>query len=650
MAAAALLAMLAIICFDVLMRYVFNSPTTWATEIATYLLVAIAFLGMAYTHLQGAHIRMDFLISAVSPITRTTLTLIAEWLGFIFVAFAAWQSVVMTWENFVNGTRIFSLLYTPVYLPQIPIAIGFIAFGLAILANILRHSPPRAPAWLVPAFVVVLAAALALLGARPALAFGGPFDWGSILIVAATLVVAGVLSGWRVLFGVVAILLGVAVVLVVGRDVGPGSVIAIEAAITLFFLAIGVRVGLALGLVGLTSLYFLLSSPAPITLAERSWQSVNSFTLTAVPMFVLMGALLLRSGLSEQVFEALAKWMGRFPGGIAHAGVGACTIFAAVSGSSLATAATMGIVACPEMEKRGYNPKLAYGSIAAGGTLGILIPPSIAMIIYGSTVGAPVATLFIAGIVPGALLALSFMGVVFVWALIDRNAAPRGERFSWRARFAALLDILPIALLIGAVLGVLYAGVATPTEAGAMGAMAALAICYFRRRLDRVVLLEVLLETVRVTAFLFLIIVGAAILTHSFDYLRLPKILVEAVTAADLSPLLVMIAISLVYIVLGMFIDSISMMVMTLPVIFPVVVGMGFDPIWFGVVVVILMEIGLITPPVGMNLFALRGIGERASMTDIVHGVIPFALIMVLGVVLLYWQPGLATWLPATMR
>ena len=651
LSAGLLLAMLGMICFDVFMRYVLNAPTTWATEISTYVLVAIALLGTAYTQRVDGHIRVEVLLLNLGDDKRRRLLLVTAWIGLVFLAFAGWQAVVMVWENYVNGTRIFSLLYTPIYLPQIPIAVGLFAFALALLAEIRRLSPVLAP-WreaAMVALIVVLIVGLWLMGARPARAFGTVFDWGSLWIAAGVAVGVLLWSGWRTCLIVLGVFVAAAVLFYLARGADIGTIVAIQAVVTLGLLALGVPVSLALGLIGLLGIYFLLPSPAPITIAERSWDSINSFTLTAVPMFVLMGALLLRSGLSDQVFDAMVKWLGRFPGGIAHAGVGACGVFAAVSGSSLATAATMGMVACPEMLKRGYSPRLAYGSIAAGGTLGILIPPSVAMIIYGSTVGAPIATLFIAGIVPGVLLVLGFMAVVFVWAVLRPAAAPLSERYDWQTKLRALLQVLPITLLIAGVLGALYAGIATPTEAGAMGAAAALLICLARGRLDGPTLLTVLLETVKVTSFLFVIIIGASILTYSFDYLRLPTLLVEAVRDANLSPWMVMLAISLLYIVLGMFIDSISMMVMTLPVLFPLVVAVGFDPIWFGVVLVILMEIGLITPPVGVNLFVLRGLSGDVAMKEIVYGVIPFMLLMMAAVVLLYAAPGLATWLPAQM-
>ena len=643
--------MLAIICYDVALRYLLNSPTSWSTEIATYLLVAMAFLTAAWAQREGAHIRVELLVDLLGGEARRTLELVAAWVGAGFLAFVAWQSVAMTYDNWLNGVRIFSLLNTPVYLPQIPVAFGLAAFMLATLADIHRLRPPT-EAWREWAgFALVPATAIALwqLGLRPPKAFGGVFDWGSIVLLAALLAVCLLWSGRRAaLLTLVALVVGAAL-FALSRKAGVGWIVTAQIVATLAALCLGVRISLALGLVGLLGVYFLLPSPTPITLAERAWESINTFTLTAVPMFVLMGALLLKSGISDMVFDALAKWLGRLPGGLAHAGVGSCGIFAAVSGSSLATAATLGIVACPEMIRRGYSPRLAYGSIAAGGTLGILIPPSIPMIIYGTATGAPIATLFIAGIVPGILLVLAFMATILVWAVVYRDSAPRAEGVGWSERFASLLQILPIMLMIGAVLGVLYAGVATPSEAGAIGAAAAAVVCLARRRLGVRDFFAMLLETAKVSSFLFVIVVGASILTYGFDYLRLPALLVDTVRGAQLQPWVVMLVICIVYIILGMFLDSISMMVMTLPVLFPLIVSVGFDPIWFGVVLVILLEIGLVTPPVGMNLFVLRGLSGAVPLKEIAWGATPFAIIMTASIAVFYLLPDLVTWLPRKM-
>ncbi len=360
---------------------------------------------------------------------------------------------------------------------------------------------------------------------------------------------------------------------------------------------------------------------------------------------------MLRSGVSDDLFDAFAKWFGRVPGGFAHAGIGACSIFSAVSGSSLATASTIGMVACPEMERRNYAPKLNYGAIAAGGTLGILIPPSIAMIIYGSVVGVPVTRMFMAGVLPGLVMTAGFMGLVLVWSLLRPEAAPRSEiSVSWAEKFRAVRSISPMLLLIVGVLGALYAGIATPTEAAAVGALGAFLLCAVRGRLDAHGIAEALRETAKVTSFLLFIVIGASVLSYVFDFVRLATELVRAVEAAGLLPWTTLILVALVYIVLGMFMDPISMMVMTLPVVYPLIVAQGFDPIWFGIVLVILIEIGLMTPPVGMNLYVLQGVNPKARPSDIMLGALPFIGVMLAVLVLLAAFPQIATWLPQTLR
>lgn len=642
-----LFALLAITCYDVGLRYLLNSPTSWATEISTYILVAVAFLGASYAHLKDRHIRVEVIPERFAGAIRR-LDVTAAWAAFIFVAVSAWQALLYVRSDYVNGTRAFSLLVTPLYLPEIPVAVGLLLLACAVLREAYGLAPPpdkvrERGGWLL---LAAMAVALWQLGARPRPIGAIGLDSGSLIVVVAAVLAAWLWSGWPTALSL-GILAGVAALLYLARGLGVGVLVAILGLGSIALMVIRVRIAFALGLVGLAGMYFLLPSPQPQILAERAWSSTNAFTLTAVPMFVLMGGFLLRSGLSDMVFDALVMWLGRFPGGLAHAGVGACAIFAAVSGSSVATAATIGMVACPEMVKRGYSPRLTYGSMAAGGTLGILIPPSIPMIIYGSMVGTPVTALFIGGIIPGIMLTLAFMGVILIWTTMHIGAAPKSERVSWAERWRSLLDILPISLLILAVLGSLYAGVATATEAGALGALCALLACVVRRRLRWRDMKEIFLETAVVTSFLLVIIVGASILTYIFEYLRLPQILVEGVQAAGLGRGLVMTALVILYVILGGFIDSISMMVMTLPVVFPLVTSLGFDPVWFGIVLVILLEVGLVTPPVGMNVFVMRGLSGQTSIKEIFAGAMPFAAIMLLALVLLYFVPQLVTWLPS---
>jgi len=282
--------------------------------------------------------------------------------------------------------------------------------------------------------------------------------------------------------------------------------------------------------------------------------------------------------------------------------------------------------------------------------LGIMIPPSIAMIIYGSTVGAPIDLLFIAGIVPGLLLAVGFMAAALVWSLVVPGSAPKGERYPMGEKLASLVNVLPFATVIVAVLGSLYAGIATPTEAGAMGVAMAIVLCVVFRAFTWKMLYEVAVETVTVTSFILLIVTCAAVLSWVFDYLRLPRALVESVRDAKLAPWMVITLVSIIYVVLGMFVESISMMLMTLPVTYPLVIALGFDPLWFGIFLVIMVEVGLITPPVGMVLFVLKGSGGDVSLKDIATGALPFVGVILAFVAVMYVYPGLIAWLPAKIR
>lgn len=650
--ALAVLVMTGIVCYEVFSRYVLNEPTYWVTEVATYILVGMVFVALATAQKAGTHIQVELLLGALTPPVRARVDLVASWIGCFLVVFAAWQMIAFNYQEFVHDTRDWGLLSTPQWIPQSPVSLGFIAFALAILADIYRTKAPRTAAarWIVPVTGVALAIILSMLGPLTVPIAGTRFDWGTVAISVAFVIAALAWSGPRITLAVVAILASLALVFWSARDLSLVPIGILLVATMLFLLLLGVRIALALGTAGMLGLYFLLPQAQLSVLAERSWSSVNSFTLTAVPMFVLMSALLLRSGVTTDMFDALVRWFGRTPGGLAHASVGASAIFAAVSGSSLATAATLGTVACPEMIRRGYSARLTYGVTAAGATLGIMIPPSIAMIIYGSTVGAPINVLFIAGIVPGLILALGFMGGVLVWSTAVPGAAPRGDAYTWREKTSSLIGMAPFATVIVTVLGSLYAGIATPTEAGALGAAIAFALCALRRKLSRDMLYGTALETVRVTSFLLLIVVGAAILSWVLDYLRLPRTLVEVVRAAELARWTVVAVIALLYIVLGMFVESISMMLMTLPVTFPIVTALGFDPIWFGIFLVVMVEVGLITPPVGLVLFVLRGLSVDVPLKEIVYGVLPFVGIILSFVVLIYFFPEIIGWLPNQMK
>lgn len=643
--------MTAIVTYEVVSRYLFNAPTTWVTEISTYLFVAIVFLGLAEAQRSNAHVRVEVLVDRLAGDRRAFVELIGLWLGVLFVTITAWHSARFTFLEYVHDARDWGLLSTPQWIPQVPMTVGYLLFIAALLRDIYDLRPPRAALaqWALPVAALALAVALLAMGRSDVRIPGTRLDLGTIAICAAVLVGMLAWSGPRVSAAVVVIFGGLSLLFYFSRGSSQLWLGTLLAGTLVLLLVLGVRVAFAMGIAGLVGLYFLLPLTQLQVLADRSWTSINTFTLTAVPSFVLMGALLSRSGITAELFDALVRWFGRTPGGLAHASVAASATFAAVCGSSLATAATLGSVAAPEMVKRGYSPRLTYGVLAAGATLGILIPPSIAMIIYGNVVGAPVTHLFLAGIIPGLLLSGLFMMTVAVWTVASPASVPRGDSYGLREKLSATVAVLPFLILIAAVLGSLYLGIATPTEAGAVGAVVALIMAVYRRRLSWTDFYETLLDTVKVTSFIMLIVVGASVLSWVFDFLRLPRAMVQLVTDAQLEPWLVMTIIAAVYLVLGCFIESIAMMLMTLSVTFPIIVAIGLDPIWFGVVLVVLVEIGLITPPVGLVLFVLKGMSDRVSLREIAYGVAPYLFVMLGFIALLYVFPDIVTWLPKTI-
>jgi C4-dicarboxylate transporter, DctM subunit len=417
----------------------------------------------------------------------------------------------------------------------------------------------------------------------------------------------------------------------------------------LVLLLLGQHIAFALLLSAFLGYYFLLGGPLPGTIGVTAFNLTYNFVLTAIPLFIFMGEIILRTGFSLKLYHGLARWFQLLPGGLLHSNIAACSVFSAVCGSSVATAAAIGTVALPELEKRGYDGRLSAGSLAAGGTLGPLIPPSIALIIYGVITQTSIVRLFMAGVLPGLLLAALFMAYIGVRVAMDRSLAPAEEHVSWRERLLGLAEIVPVACLIVVVLGGIYAGIMTPTEAAAVGALGALILAAAFRTLSWAILWVALKETARSTAFIMFIIVGAMLLGVVLANLRVPSALAEGVRAAPLTPLMVMLLIYAMYFFMGMFFDGISMMIITLPVIFPVVVALGYDPVWFGVAFVIIMEVGLLTPPVGLNLYVIYGVSKHRPFSDVAIGSAPFFVVMLVALALVHAFPQLSLWLPSAL-
>ncbi len=422
--------------------------------------------------------------------------------------------------------------------------------------------------------------------------------------------------------------------------------IATAVLVLLALLALAIPVAASLGLLGVILAAFYAPLPLTLAIGEVSWSTSNSFLLVAIPFFVLLGEILLRSGMAERMYAALVKWMPWLPGGLMHSNIAACAMFAATSGSSVATAATIGTVAIGEIDKRGYNERLFLGTIAAGGTLGILIPPSINMIVYGVLTDASIPKLYLAGILPGVLLAGAFSLTVLVLCLLRPGWAGQRMSATWAERIQSLPDLLPPIVIFLAVIGSIYAGLATATESAALGVIAALAVAAWTRRLTLGVLKEAFEGTMRTTAMIMAILVAAYFLNFIITSIGLAGAINRLITALDLSSGELLALVIVFYVVLGMVMETLSMMVATVPVIAPIMFKAGFDPVWFGVIVVMLMETAMITPPVGINLYVVQGLRTRGTVTDVIVGAAPFVVALAAMIAVLSFWPGLALWLP----
>ncbi|MGE4046514.1 MAG: TRAP transporter large permease [Acetobacteraceae bacterium] len=409
----------------------------------------------------------------------------------------------------------------------------------------------------------------------------------------------------------------------------------------------GVAVAAVLGNLGLILDGLFMGGRLQLALGEFIWDKSQEFILVAVPMFILLGEIILRAGIAERMYAAVAQWLSWLPGGLMHANIGSCALFAASSGSSVATAATVGTVAYPEIRRRGYNERLFLGSLAAGGTLGILIPPSINLILYGLLTDTSVPELYLAGIIPGVLLAVLFMVTIVIGCLIRPSWGGNVVAISMRQRIRTLPDLLPPIALFLAVVGTIYAGVATPTEAAAIGVVFALVIAAWHRALSVSMLCQAFEGTMRTTAMIMLIVLAALFLNFVLGFMGVTRELTRYIDALGLSPTATMLIIIVFYLLLGMVMETFAMMLTTVPLIFPIVVGMGYDGVWFGILLTVLMETGLITPPIGINLYVVHGIrGGSGRFNDVSIGSIPFVVSMLVMVAILMVFPQLATWLP----
>jgi len=410
-------------------------------------------------------------------------------------------------------------------------------------------------------------------------------------------------------------------------------------------------VGFVMALVGFVGFGSLVNFNAALNLIARDVFDVfGSYNLTVIPLFVLMGQLAFHSGISSRLFDAAYKFIGHLPGGLAMASIGACAGFSAICGSTNATAATMAAAALPEMKRYGYKPGLATGVVAAGGSLGILIPPSVIFIVYGIMTQQSIGKLFVAGILPGILLTLLFMATISLWVTLKPELAPKGPRFTLREKIASLSGLVETLILFIIIMGGLFVGFFTPTEAGAVGAFATLAIAVVRRQIDWKGFTAALVETTRISCMILVIVMGATIFGHFLAITRIPFEIAGWISGLKLSSWMIMMFIILAYLVGGCLIDSLALIMLTVPIFFPVVNHLGYDPIWFGVVIVLITQIGVITPPVGINVYVVSGVARDVPLGVIFRGVLPLLAALVVGTFLLIPFPQIALFLPALMK
>ena len=421
-------------------------------------------------------------------------------------------------------------------------------------------------------------------------------------------------------------------------------------AILFVLLFLGLPIGFGMMLVGLGGFAYLVAwGPALALLGQTAFDTVLTYSLSVVPLFILMGKLITEARLSDELYRACYAFLGRWRGGLAMATVAACGGFSAVCGSSLATAATMAKVAVPSMRQYGYADSLAAGSIAAGGTLGILIPPSVILVLYGIMTENDIGALFVGGILPGLLGVGLYILAVATTTAVNPEAGPPGEDVAWPERLAALSRIWAIMLLFLVVIGGIYLGVFTPTEAAGVGAGGAFLFALARRALTWRILIDVLVDTARTTSMLFIVLIGALMFSNFINVAGFPAALSGWLDAAAWSPFAVLFAIMAIYVVLGCVLESLSMMLLTVPIFYPIVVGLGFDPIWFGILVVVVIEISLITPPIGLNVFVIKAVLPDVPTGQIFRGVIPFILADLVRLAIIIFVPGLVLFLPSLM-
>jgi len=604
-----LMAMMLLMVVDVFLRRVFQKPLTGSFEVVQFMQITLVYLGVAYTTIKKAHISIDLITSRLSEKTSALIESIMLFLGLGFFA-------LITWRNILRAEELWEEKATSVLL-EIPLFPFYytLAFGCGVLCLVL--------------IVQLVESASKAFKGFPGLRAGIMYAFALGVIFFAVALSTHLIE-WELeplLAGILGIL------------------------ILLGLMALGMPIAFSMGLVGFAGYCYVVGVDAGFSQLESVPYGVGSdYILSVLPLFLLMGQFAFYSGLSQELYDTSYKWLGHYPGGLAMATIGGCASFAAVCGSSVATSATMGTVALPAMRKYGYNDRLALGSIAAGGTVGILIPPSIVFILYGVLTEQSIGKLFLAGFLPGVLAIILYLLAIIVQVRLNPALGPPGPRASFREKFLSLRQTWGTLLLFSVVMGGIYLGFFTPTEAGAVGAFGAFLMAIFKKRLTLQILYDCLLETGRMTAMLIIIFVGAMLFNYFLAVTNLPMDMAQLIADQDMNRYLVLTAILIIYLMLGCIMDPGSMIILTIPIVFPLIQSLGFNPIWFGVIIVMVAEIGTITPPVGLNVFVVKAVAPEVPITKIFRGILPFWTVDMVRLLILVSIPQISLFLPNIMR
>ncbi len=595
---------------DVTLRYLFNRPITSSYELTEFMLAVLIAFGLAYTAVRKGHISIDFLTSRFSPRVQAFLSAISSLMGIGLLSLITWQSIVYAESLRVSGSTTM-VLHLPIYPIVWVVVVGSAIFCLVLIVDLLNHLAELVEKgrWLVRAGLLLGIVVVALLVAAPTLGEKMPLQISPFT---------------SAIFGVCFLVV---------------------------FLFLGIHIGIAMGLLGFLGMSYLTGLGAGLSIMETTpYSTMASHGLSVIPLFILMGTFCFYSGLSRDIYFTMYRWLGHLPGGLAMATVGGCAGFAAVSGSSLATVATMGRVALPEMKKYNYDPGLATGCVAAGGSMGILIPPSIILILYGILTEQSIGKLFIAGFIPGVLEAVFYMATIYIICKHSPLTGPRGERATLTERLVSLKGTWGVLALFLLVIGGIYLGVFTPTEAAGVGAFGSFLFALGKRQLTWRSFIDSLTESGKISAMLFLILIGATLFSYFLAVTRLPDGLAGLISGLAVNRYMILGIILLVYLVFGAITSVVAVVVLTIPIFFPVIVALGFHPIWFGIIIVRLIEIGQITPPVALNVYAMKSVAPDIPLSTMFRGIIPFLIADIFHVALLIAIPQISLFLIGFMK